>query len=169
MLNIRNTAIFTVATVFSLATATAGTDEDVLERIRPIGKVNVKEAVNTQPVAVATQPPTTAPKPPPAATPVVAPTAAAQPPVAAAAPSAVSVGQKTYEGICFACHAVGAAGSPKFGDKAAWGPRIAKGPEALLHSTVNGTAKGMPPRGGCSTCSDDDLKAAVEYMVAHGK
>ncbi len=76
-------------------------------------------------------------------------------------------GQKIYKTYCQACHANGVAGSPKFGDKAAWAPRIAKGNDALFSSVKNGL-KAMPPKGACMTCSDDDLRAAMEYMVEQG-
>lgn len=78
-----------------------------------------------------------------------------------------AAGQKVYQASCQSCHAMGVAGAPKLGDKAAWAPRIATGVDALVASSVNG--KGiMPPRGACASCSDDDLKAAVEYMVSEG-
>ena len=77
-------------------------------------------------------------------------------------------GQQVYKNSCQACHAAGVAGSPKLGDKATWEPRIATGMDALVASVTNG--KGiMPPRGACASCSDDDLKAAVEYMVSESK
>ena len=74
-------------------------------------------------------------------------------------------GQQVYKNSCQACHAAGVAGAPKLGDKAVWAPRIATGIDALVASSING--KGiMPPKGACASCSDDDLKAAVEYMVS---
>ena len=74
-------------------------------------------------------------------------------------------GQQVYKNSCQACHAAGVAGAPKLGDKAVWAPRIATGMDALVASAING--KGiMPPKGACASCSDDDLKAAVEYMVS---
>ena len=77
-------------------------------------------------------------------------------------------GQQVYQQSCQACHAAGVAGAPKTGDKDAWAPRIATGMDALVASAING--KGiMPPKGACASCSDDDLKAAVEYMVSESK
>ncbi len=81
-------------------------------------------------------------------------------------------GEKTYKAACFACHGTGAAGAPKFGDKAAWGPRIAKGLDTLHTHALKGFKgkKGfMPAKGGRADLSDADVKAAVDYMVAHGK
>jgi cytochrome c5 len=66
-----------------------------------------------------------------------------------------------------ACHAAGVAGAPKFGDKAVWAPRIATGMDALYASAIKGK-NAMPAKGG-SGASDDDVKAAVQYMVAAAK
>ena len=77
-------------------------------------------------------------------------------------------GATVYNTICMACHAAGLAGAPKTGDKAAWAPRIATGLEALLKSATNGK-NAMPARGGATNLSDDELKAAVEYLVGQSK
>jgi cytochrome c5 len=77
-------------------------------------------------------------------------------------------GEQIYKQSCQACHSTGAANSPKLGDKAAWAPRIATGMDALVASSINGKNV-MPPKGTCMTCSDDDLKAAVEYMVSQSQ
>ena len=82
---------------------------------------------------------------------------------------AVADGKATYDAKCGLCHATGAANAPKLGDSAAWGPRAAKGIDALLATAIAGTAKGMPPKGMCMDCSDDQLKAAIEYMVNNSK
>ena len=74
-------------------------------------------------------------------------------------------GEDIYNRSCFSCHAAGVAGAPKTGDAAAWAPRIAKGPELLLESTKTGIPPGMPPMGMCMSCSDEDLAAAIEYMI----
>jgi cytochrome c5 len=96
---------------------------------------------------------------------VTAETPAADKPVDTQTASAA--GQKIYQKSCQACHATGAAGAPKLGDKDAWAPRIAKGNDALLSSVKNGL-KAMPPKGTCMSCSEDDLRAAMEYMVGQG-
>lgn len=70
-----------------------------------------------------------------------------------------------YQASCATCHSIGVAGAPKMGDKAEWAPRISKGMDALYASVFNGLAPGMPARGLCFTCSDDDLKAVVDFMV----
>lgn len=80
-------------------------------------------------------------------------------------------GKGLYESTCIACHGAGVAGAPKVGDKAAWAPIIAQGDAVLYDRAIHGyTGKHgvMPPKGG-STASDDDVKAAVDYMVAQSK
>ena len=77
-------------------------------------------------------------------------------------------GKKTYETVCFACHGAGVAGAPKFGDKAAWAPRVARGKDALHASALKGKGA-MPPKGGNPALSDADVAAAVDYMVAAAK
>jgi cytochrome c5 len=135
----------------------------VLERIKPVGQV----AITGQPE------PAAKPESEPAAKPAAAPQAAAAP-AAETAPAAspqvaqaggAKSGESIYNTKCMACHMTGAAGAPKLEDKANWQPRIAKGKDALYLSAVNGTSKGMPPRGTCMECSDDELKATVDWMV----
>ena len=76
-------------------------------------------------------------------------------------------GEKIYRSACFTCHDGGVAGAPKLGDAGLWAPRIEKGMDALLQSAIHGVpGTAMPPRGTCATCSDDDLKAAIEFMVS---
>jgi len=77
------------------------------------------------------------------------------------------VGKKVYEGVCVACHATGAAGAPKFGDKAAWAPRLGKGLDGLVASATKGL-NAMPPKGGY-TGSDEEFKAAVTYLTNAAK
>lgn len=77
-------------------------------------------------------------------------------------------GDAVYNASCAACHATGAAGAPKTGDAAAWAPRIAQGNATLVKHAINGL-NAMPPKGMCMTCSDDEIKAAVEYMVSESK
>jgi len=78
-------------------------------------------------------------------------------------------GEATYKQTCATCHAIGLAGAPKLADISAWEPRIAKGLDVLYQSTIEGLPPGMPAKGMCFTCSDDDLKAAVDYMVDSSK
>ncbi|MDH3993818.1 MAG: c-type cytochrome [Gammaproteobacteria bacterium] len=85
---------------------------------------------------------------------------------AAVASSGPRSGEDVYNGACMACHSTGAGGAPKVGDVAAWADRIAKGNDVLYASGVNGVAgTGMMAKGGCMDCSDEEIHAAVDYMV----
>lgn len=77
-------------------------------------------------------------------------------------------GEDVYNKTCFSCHKFGIAGAPKFGNSDDWAPRIKKGMEALYHSALNGKGA-MPARGGNRVLSDEEVKAAVDYMVEHSK
>ena len=70
-----------------------------------------------------------------------------------------------YNKSCATCHIAGVAGAPKLGDGPAWEPRIAKGMETLYNSVINGLPPAMPAKGMCFSCSDDDLRDLVDYMV----
>lgn len=81
-------------------------------------------------------------------------------------------GKQVYDKACFACHAQGIAGAPKVGDKAAWEPRIAKGMDTLVNHAINGfqgEAGVMPPKGGFMNLTDEEVTAAVAYMVAESQ
>ncbi len=114
---------------------------------------------------------------PAAAAPAVAPAAPATPPPAAAAPAAPApaqaaatnpAGEKLYKSTCFACHGTGVANAPKFGDKAAWAPYVATGIDTMVKVALTGKGA-MPPKGGAANASEEDIRAAVEYMVNAAK
>jgi cytochrome c5 len=75
-------------------------------------------------------------------------------------------GEDVFKAQCSACHATGAAGSPKFGDASAWGPRIGKGYEALLNSALKGRGN-MGPQGG-GEFEDFEVGRGVVYMANAG-
>ncbi|PLX81979.1 MAG: cytochrome c5 family protein [Desulfuromonas sp.] len=78
------------------------------------------------------------------------------------------LGAGIYQKACAACHSAGVAGAPKTGDKEAWQPRLAQGMETLVsHSLIGykGAAGYMPARGGIATLSDEEVKAAVHFMI----
>lgn len=77
-------------------------------------------------------------------------------------------GKKIYEAHCAICHGTGAAGAPILGDAIAWTPRIKQGLEILNQHAINGF-NSMPPKGACMSCSDDEVKAAVQYLVDQSK
>ena len=85
-----------------------------------------------------------------------------------AAPAFAADGAAVYDKNCKMCHGSGMMGAPKFGDKAAWAPRIAQGVATLEEHALKGF-KGMPAKGGKAALSDDDVKAAVEHMVEAAK
>lgn len=74
-------------------------------------------------------------------------------------------GQQTYQRFCISCHASGISGAPPIGNAQAWAPRLAQGEAILLQHTIEGMASaGMPPRGMCVACTDQELKDAIHYM-----
>lgn len=83
-------------------------------------------------------------------------------------PSGGVAGQGTYEAYCSGCHSTGAGGAPKLGDSAAWEPRLQDGIDAVYTKAIQGFG-GMPAKGACFSCSDDEIKQAVDYMVAAAK
>ena len=102
-----------------------------------------------------------------------APAPAVEAPVAPAPAPAAPVAENTagksaYNRTCALCHGAGVAGAPKPGDKEDWAPRIAQGKDTMYKHAIEGFtgAKGMmPARGGSPNLSDDDVKAAVDFMV----
>lgn len=103
-------------------------------------------------------------------TPPAPPTESAAPQTTAAAPQATAneAGKKTYGMTCAMCHASGAAGAPIPGNKDEWAPRIAQGMDVLYKHSIEGYTgeKGMmPAKGGNPSLSDENTKAAVDYMV----
>jgi cytochrome c5 len=81
--------------------------------------------------------------------------------IAAAGPRSA---EDVYNKGCLACHASGAAGAPKFRIAADWTARLALGMDSLYSNAINGKGA-MPARGLCPNCSDDEVKAAVDYMI----
>ena len=73
-------------------------------------------------------------------------------------------GEQVVQAVCAACHGSGVLGSPKIGDKAAWGPRIAQGYETLIKHAIEGIRQ-MPARGGGADLSDNEVAGAIAYMA----
>lgn len=102
------------------------------------------------------------------AAPAPAPVAAAPAPAPAPAAPANAAGESVYKKVCALCHAAGVAGAPMPGNKDDWGPRIAQGIDTLHKHALEGFTgeKGMmPARGGAATLKDEEVMAAVDYMV----
>lgn len=87
-------------------------------------------------------------------------------PVAAVA--GVGSPKDIYENNCKMCHQSGVAGAPKFGDSKDWAPRISQGLDTLVQAAWTGI-RAMPPKGNCLKCTQEDIKATVEYMVDASK
>jgi len=143
-----------LARIIAANTSVANRAEDpvyerqVEERIQPVARVAIAGQDNT---ALA----------PPAAAPAVAAAAAAD-----------LTGEQIYNQACVACHGAGVAGAPKFGDKAAWAPRIAQGMDTLHNHALQGfqgKAGLMPPKGGRTDLSDQSVVNGVDYIVEAGK
>ncbi len=144
MKNLSNAILFSlIVTLPATVTATHESEQEIAKRTAPVGKVYRAGDTIKQPqkqlVAVE---------------------------VAAAEPRS---GSAIYTAKCAMCHDTGAANAPKLGNITDWEPRIANGFDSLLASAINGTSAGMPPKGMCMDCSDDELKATVEYMVENSK
>lgn len=147
-------ALALMMVVFIIAARILGVDEatelerqsaSVAERTAPMGAVSVAGEEEEQPA------------------PAVAEVAAA---------SNSDAGKKIYDGLCAACHGSGIPGIPQLGDKEAWAPRIEQGIETLYAHSLNGftgsSGMMMPPKGGGAN-SDDEVKAAVDYMVSNSQ
>ena len=124
---------------------------------------NQSGAKFTEPAAPKEAPTQTAAAP---ATPAAPATAAPAKPAAPAGGSAdAGAGKSTYDKACTVCHTAGVAGAPKSGDKDAWAPRLKQGADALYQAALKGKGA-MPPKGGNTSLSDADVKAAVDFMVS---
>ena len=132
----------------------------------PSASTQTAAATSTTPAAPAATT-AAASAPAPAASAATA-TSSTEAPTKTASATSASEGKAVYDETCHVCHATGLAGSPKFGDKAAWAPRIATGKEALYTAALHGL-NAMPPKGGNASLSDAQVKAAVDYMVAAAK
>jgi len=74
-------------------------------------------------------------------------------------------GEETYNKLCLSCHASGLSGAPKLGSAEDWAPRVAKGLDALVESTIAGVPPAMPARGLCFDCTDQQLRDTVAWMI----
>ncbi len=114
------------------------TEKAVSERMKPVGSIQIAGSVD------ALNPPIPSQE-----------TASLKPP---------KNGETVYQQVCAVCHIAGVAGAPKAGDKSQWEARIAKGKKVLYQNAINGIGI-MPAKGGAATLSDDEIKAAVDYLL----
>jgi len=77
-------------------------------------------------------------------------------------------GKGIYEMYCSGCHAQGAGGAPRYGDPNNWTPIMKNGIEKVYLNAIQGVG-GMPAKGTCLSCTDEEVKQAVDYMVASVK
>jgi cytochrome c5 len=117
------------------------------------------------PVQIAAVEPEPAPAPDPDAPVVAAAEAApAEAPAPETPPAAPINGGEIYNQICAVCHRAGLNAAPKYGSKILWTRVVAKGREQVYTNSIKGI-RAMPPRGGVATLTDDEVRAAVDYMV----
>lgn len=137
--------VFAVVIFFVAQVLTSGDEEDlndpivqevIEERIAPVGEVYVGSV----------------------------PPEAEEPAEAAGAAPEFATGKDVYDAVCVACHSTGAAGAPKLGDKASWQKYLTDDVEQIYQYALTGRGA-MPPRGGRSDLSDEDVKKTVDYML----
>jgi cytochrome c5 len=88
-------------------------------------------------------------------------------PVSRSKPTPPRTGKEIVDAQCAKCHATGAGGAPKIGDRSAWVPRAKMGFDTLVASAINGHG-GMPARGGMANLTDPEMRAAITYMLHAG-
>ena len=120
----------------------------ILERIKPVGEVYLPGEEITAEATTVETPPT----PEPVAT--------------------TMSGPQVYNSSCLVCHGAGIGGAPVLGDTAAWTERLAKGNDAVVLNAINGFTGDsgvMPAKGGNVALSDEEVTAAVDYMIAESQ
>ncbi len=134
--------------------AALATEDETLERIRPVGQVRIGD-----PSAKAEAP--AAAKPAPVKVAATAPKPAAK---VAAATEQGRPAETVYQTVCMACHVAGVANAPKTGDKAAWAARAKQGMDALVQSVINGKGA-MPPKGANPTLTKEEITRSVKWFL----
>jgi cytochrome c5 len=142
--------------IFLLARFVAGTTQEVyvlldapyqdqvLDNIRPVGRVALDGEDVTDTVQVATIEPV----------------------------AEVLSGPQVYNQACVACHGAGIGGAPTVGQTADWGARFAQGTNVLRDHVINGyqgDAGYMPPKGGRIDLSDEEIISAMDYMLEQSR
>lgn len=153
--------------LLALLVCAGAASQEAADNIRPVGRVCLEgqacvgalagTAVAARPAAPEAPEPAREAEPPRGEPPTDGPGAVP-------APADFDV-EAAYQRSCFACHASGAGGAPKPDDAAAWEERLEKGMDAVMANVIGGMGA-MPPRGLCLDCSDSELRAVVDHMLA---
>ncbi len=161
-----------ISYVHNISLPSAGTEamsaSSVTQRIAPVAQVAIQE-LPASAVAEVTGKSASSPSAEGANEAAIAAAIAAIPSAASAAQKSTGhadtaqPGKVLYTQICQTCHATGLAGAPKFGSKADWAPRL-KSPKSEIYQLALKGKGAMPPKGG-SNASDEEVKAAVDYML----
>lgn len=77
---------------------------------------------------------------------------------------AAADGREVYSTYCAICHQAGLNAAPKYGEKLLWKKRVAQGKDTVYANAINGL-RGMPAKGGIASLTDEDVKAATDFMV----
>ncbi len=77
----------------------------------------------------------------------------------------LTMGESVYNGNCKVCHAQGINGAPIFGNKKNWAPRASQGIDVLVSHASNGFGL-MPAKGGNTELTEDEIRAAITYMLS---
>lgn len=80
-------------------------------------------------------------------------------------PTAPQEAARIYNETCVVCHGDGVGGAPRPGDKSSWEQRLSYGIEEVYLNAIEGLGPAMPPRGMCTDCTDDQMKAVVDFML----
>lgn len=129
-------SILLASLALNLFAAELSDNQQIEERIKPLGQVRLAEqTIAADKAATETTPPQEV------------------------------AGKATYDQHCSACHSDGLAGAPKFRDAKGWQTRTSNRTIEDLFNSANKGLNAMPSKGTCSTCSDEDLKNAIQYML----
>ncbi len=154
-----------IRTLFIVCLTIAGTsqaeqmdDESIDDRTQPVGKVRIEGVPATEASQSEAQEAAVSEEPA-----IADSTSAMIAPSPENAGGAGRSGEELYNTFCIACHSVGLANAPKFGDTAAWSKVLEVGIDALIASAKKGKNV-MPPKGTCMDCSDTEFKNAIQFM-----
>ena len=152
-----NKLLITLIMAASLAACSQENKQEAQEPAQAVASEAQNEAASTAGSAASAAPETAAPAAEPAS-------AEAKPEEKAEASSAKADGKAVFEANCKMCHGGTIPGAPVVGKNDDWAPRIKQGKETLHKHALEGF-KAMPAKGGNASLSDDEVKAAVDYMA----